>query len=155
MASSARSTTANKAPLAVPGALLHLPVGWVAATVGERFSYEEDDIATLKVLVTILLLPILYLAIAILVGINAGPWWALLAIASLSFSFLASVRLLEAQAGLFLSMLSVLRLTRLGSDIDDIRDIRASLVRKIRDRVDRTTDASMQRLFTPEDFGQN
>ena len=40
-------------PLAVPGALLHLPVGWIAAVVGERFSYEMDDIATLKVLATI------------------------------------------------------------------------------------------------------
>ena len=59
-------------PLAVPGALLHLPVGWVAATIGERLSYEQDDVATLKVLATILLLPLLYLAIAILVGINIG-----------------------------------------------------------------------------------
>ena len=32
-------------PLAIPGALLHLPVGWIAAVVGERFSYEMDDIA--------------------------------------------------------------------------------------------------------------
>ena len=140
-------------PLAIPGALLHLPVGWIAATVGERFSYEKDDVATLKVLTTILLLPLLYLLVAILVGIKVGPWWALLAIIALSFSFLASVRLLEAEAGLFLSMLSVLRLTRLGSDVDDLRATRADLVRKIRDRVDRTIDANTQRLFTQEDFG--
>jgi len=140
-------------PLAIPGALLHLPVGWIAATVGERFSYEQDDIATLKVLATILLLPLLYLVIAVLVGINAGPWWALLAIITLSFSFLASVRLLEAEAGLLLSMLSVLRLTRLGSDLDELRATRADLVTKIRERVDRTIDADTQRIFTHEDFG--
>jgi 1-acyl-sn-glycerol-3-phosphate acyltransferase len=140
-------------PLAIPGALLHLPVGWIAATVGERFSYEKDDVATLKVLTTILLLPLLYLIVAILVGVKVGPWWALLAIIALSFSFLASVRLLEAEAGLFLSMLSVLRLTRLGSDVDDLRATRADLVRKIRERVDRNIDANTQRLFTQEDFG--
>jgi len=140
-------------PLAIPGALLHLPVGWIAATVGERFSYEQDDIATLKVFATILLLPLLYVAVAVLVGINAGPWWALLAIITLSFSFLASVRLLEAEAGLLLSMLSVLRLTRLGSDLDELRATRADLVTKIRERVDRTIDADTQRIFTQEDFG--
>ena len=142
-------------PLAIPGALLHLPVGWIAATVGERFSYEQDDVATLKVLATILLLPLLYLAVAILVGVNFGAWWALLAIVSLSFSFLASVRLLEAEAGLFLSMISVLRLTRLGSDVDNLRETRADLVRKIRQRVDSTTDENTKRLFTQEDFGHS
>jgi len=142
-------------PLAIPGALLHLPVGWIAATVGERFSYEQDDIATLKVLATILLLPFLYLVIAIVVGINVGPWWALAAILALSFSFLASVRLLEAEAGLLLSMLSVLRLARLGSDLDDLRATRARLVDKIRDRVDRTIDADTQRFFVRKDFGND
>jgi 1-acyl-sn-glycerol-3-phosphate acyltransferase len=140
-------------PLAIPGALLHLPVGWIAATVGEHFSYEQDDIATLKVLATILLLPLLYLAIAVVVGINVGPWWALAAIVLLSFSFLASVRLLEAEAGLLLSMLSVLRLTRLGSDLDDLRETRAKLVSKIRERVDRTVDPDTQRFFVQQDFG--
>ena len=141
-------------PLAIPGALLHLPVGWVAATIGERLSYEQDDVATLKVLATILLLPLLYLAIAILVGINFGPWWALLAIVALSFSFVASVRLLEAEAGLMLSMLSVLRLTRLGNDVDDLRATRADLVNKIRERVDQTIDPDTRRMFTHDDFSQ-
>jgi len=142
-------------PLAIPGALLHLPVGWIAATVGERFSYEQDDVATLKVFSAILLLPLMYLLIAVFVGITVGPWWALLAIITLSFSFLASVRLLEAEAGLMISMLSILRLTRLGSDLDELRSKRADLVRKIRDRVDLTIDKDTQRIFTQQDFGHN
>lgn len=141
-------------PLAIPGALLHLPIGWVAATIGERLSYEQDDVATLKVLATILLLPLLYLAIAILVGFYAGPWWALLAIVALSFSSVASVHLLEAEAGLWLSMLSVLRLKRLGSDVDDLRATRADLVKKIRERVDQTIETDTQRMFTQDDFSQ-
>lgn len=139
-------------PLAIPGALLHLPVGWIAATVGERFSYEMDDVATLKVFATILLLPIMYIAIAIFVGMNYGAWWAIAAIVALSVSFFASVRLIEAQAGLLVSMLSVLRLSRLGSDIDELRELRATLVNTVRGLADRLADPDMQRLFTEKDF---
>ena len=140
-------------PLAIPGALLHLPVGWIAATVGERFSYEMDDIATLKVFATILLLPMLYIAIAIIVGINYGVWWAILSVAALTFSFLASVKLIEAEASLLVSILSVLRLTRLGSEVDDLRKTRAGLVEQIRSMVERLADPGMQRMFTKGDFG--
>ncbi len=139
-------------PLAIPGALLHLPVGWIAATVGERFSYEMDDIATLKVFATILLLPLLYTGIAIVVGVNYGIWWALLAVVALSFSFFASIRLIEAEAGLLISMLSILKLTRLGSEIDDLRETRTALVNKIRALANRLADPDMPRLFTEKDF---
>jgi glycerol-3-phosphate O-acyltransferase/dihydroxyacetone phosphate acyltransferase len=142
-------------PLAIPGALLHLPVGWIAATVGEHFSYEMDDVATLKVFATILLLPIMYIAIAIFVGLNYGPWWAIAAILALSFSFFASVRLIEAEAGLLMSMMSVLRLSRLGSDIDELRELRATLVNTVRKLADRLADPNMQRLFTEKDFNKN
>ncbi len=139
-------------PLAIPRPLLHLPVGWIAATVGERFSYEMDDVATLKVFATILLLPIMYIAIAIFVGMNYGAWWAIGAIVALSISFFASVRLIEAQASLLVSMLSVLRLSRLGSDIDELRELRATLVNTVRGLADKFVDPDMQRLFTAKDF---
>ena len=139
-------------PLAIPGALLHLPVGWIAAMVGERFSYEMDDIATLKVFATILLLPILYVAIAVFIGFQFGIWWALVAVVGLAFSFFASVRLIEAEAGLFLSVLSVLRLARLGREVEDLRSTRAMLVSEVRGLVDRLVDPEVDRLFTERDF---
>lgn len=139
-------------PLAIPGALLHLPVGWIAAAVGERFSYEMDDVATLKVFATILLLPLLYLIIAILVGLNFGVWWALIAVIGLTFSFFASVRLIEAEAGLFLSVLSVLRLARLGSEVEDLRETRKELVTEIRRLVERLVDPETARMFSNRDF---
>jgi len=139
-------------PLAIPGALLHLPVGWIAATVGERFSYEMDDVATLKVFATILLLPLLYIGIAIGVGVNFGFWWALAAVVALSFSFFASIRLIEAEAGLLLSMLSILKLTRLGSEVEALRETRTDLVSKIRALAERLADPDIQRLFTNKDF---
>ena len=141
-------------PLAIPGALLHLPVGWIAATVGERFSYEMDDIATLKVFATILLLPLLYIGIGIAVGINFGFWWAFVAVVALSFSFFASIRLIEAEAGLLISMLSILKLTRLGSEVEDLRELRTELVRKIRTLAERLADPDLPRLFTNKDFNK-
>ncbi|MDH3748540.1 MAG: lysophospholipid acyltransferase family protein [Gammaproteobacteria bacterium] len=139
-------------PLAIPGALLHLPIGWIAATVGERFSYETDDIATLKVFATILLLPILYLAIAITIGVKFGFLWALISVLALTFSFFMSVRLLEAETTIVVSLLSLLRLARLGRDVDELRERRKALVEQIRQMVDRMADPDMPRMFTREDF---
>ena len=139
-------------PLAIPGAILHLPVGWAAATIGERFSYEMDDIATLKVFATILLLPVLYAAIAVFVGLTFGFWWAIATIAALTLSFFASVRLMEAEAGLFLSVISVFRLARLGRDVEELRETRADLVNRIRDRVERKANPETKRIFTDRDF---
>ena len=141
-------------PLAIPGALLHLPVGWVAALVGEKFSYELDDIASLKVLATILLLPLLYLAIGVVVGINFGFAWAFATVVALILSFFISVRLIETEAGLLNSMLAVIRLTRLGTEVDDLRETRKALVTKVRSLADRLADPDIPRMFTDQDFRQ-
>ena len=142
-------------PLAIPGAILHLPVGWIAATVGERFSYEMDDIATLKVFATILLLPLLYLAVAIAIGMQFGFWWALVAVVGLTVSFSASVRIIEAEAGILVSMISVARLARLGSEVESLRETRTYLVKTIRSLVDKYSDPTVPRMFTQEDFSKN
>ena len=141
-------------PLAIPGAILHLPVGWAAATVGEHFSYEQDDIATLKVFATVLLLPVLYLLTAIVIGMNFGFWWALGAMLVLPLSFFSSVRIIEAEVSLFVSMVSLLRLTRLGSEVDALRQSRSELVKEIRELVDRHRDPDLPRFFRAQDFRQ-
>ena len=141
-------------PLAIPGALLHLPVGWIAAYVGNRFSYEEDDIATLKVLSTLLLLPVLYLVVAMYVGFTFGAWWALAALITLTFSFFASIRLIEAEASLLVSMLSILKLTRLGRELDELRKTRIDLVVRIRALIERLAPPDVERLFSDDDFAR-
>ena len=141
-------------PLAIPGAMVHLPVGWAAAAVGERFSYEKDDVATLKVLATILLLPLLYLIVAVVIGMYLGTWWALATLLVLPFSFVASVRLIEAEAGLFISVLSLFRLARLGNEVEELRATRTGLVNRVRALADRLADPTVPRMFTAEDFGK-
>jgi signal transduction histidine kinase len=140
-------------PLAVPGALLHLPVGWIAAVVGERFSYETDDVATLKVISTTLLLPAIYLVIGVVIGVKFGWLLSLLAIVALTISFFMSVRLIETEVSLINSMLSIVRLLRLGNEIDDIRETRRELVLRIRLLAERLADPATERMFTSADFG--
>lgn len=139
-------------PAAIPGALLHLPVGWIAATVGERFSYEMDDIATLKVFATISLLPLLYITVAVIVGMNYGLWWAVLTLTLLPLSFIATVKVIEAETSLLVSILSVLRLARLSSEVEDLRKTRADLVEQTRMLVERMVDPNMPRMFSKDDF---
>jgi hypothetical protein len=141
-------------PIAIPGALLHLPVGWAAAVFGEKFSYEMDDVATIKVFATISILPLLYLLIAIVIGNYFGFWWAIAAVAGLTFSFFTSVRLLEAEASLFVSIVSILRLTRLRAELEDMRATRARLVETVRTLADRLAEPGTQRIFSNKDFAQ-
>ena len=140
-------------PIAIPGALLHLPVGWAAAVFGEKFSYEMDDIATLKVIATVSILPFLYLLIAAVVGSYFGIWWAIATVVVLTFSFFTSVRLMEAEASLFMSIVSILRLTRLRAELEDMRTTRARLVETVRMLADRLTEPGVQRIFSNQDFG--
>jgi glycerol-3-phosphate O-acyltransferase/dihydroxyacetone phosphate acyltransferase len=139
-------------PLAIPGALLHLPIGWIAATAGDRLSYEMDDVATLKVFAVILLLPVLYIAVAVFTAVQFGPWWGLALFVALPFSFFASVRLIEAEVGLILSIVSLLRLGRFRGDVQDLRNTRVALVERIRRRVEQSVDPEVKRIFTEQDF---
>jgi hypothetical protein len=51
-------------------------------------------------------------------------------------------------------MLSILKLTRLGSEVEDLRELRTELVRKIRALAERLADPDMPRLFTNRDFNK-
>jgi len=139
-------------PLAIPGALLHLPVGWTAAAVGERFSYEMDDIATLKVFATVALLPVIYLGIGLWVGSEFGWPWGVITVVGLTVSFSASVWLLETQASLYISVMSLFKLARLSEEVETLRATRAKLVTEVRKLADRLADPGKPRIFTNEDF---
>ncbi len=139
-------------PMAIPGVLLHLPAGWLAAYVGERFSYEEDDVATLKVFAAMTLLPLVYLIAAFLIGNYFGAVWAVVAVVGLTISFSASVWVIEAQATLLVSMVSILRRTRLRTEIENLQSIRAELVENIRGLIEANYDIEAPRMFSETDF---
>ncbi len=139
-------------PIAIPGVLLHLPVGWIAAVAGEKFSYEMDDVATLKVFASMIILPLLYIAAAFLIGSYFGALWAIAAVAALAISFSASVWVIEAQATLLASMVSILRRTRLRAEIEDLQNTRLRLVETVRLLADRYADTDTPRIFSNQDF---
>ena len=139
-------------PFAIPGALIHLPVGWIAAAAGERLSEDQDDVATLKVISVLLLLPLIYLTLGTMVGTRFGFWWGALTAASLPFSFYASIRILEAQSNLLLSSGALLRLIHFDSELRTLRETRERLVAGIRRAADEFADTSRPRVFDAPDF---
>ena len=140
-------------PLALPGAIIVLPVAWLAAIVGSWFSYDVDDIATLKVSTAVPVLLSTYTLLAVWVGVAFGWGWAMLAMLLLPASFFATLFVLEKQAQLLVSIRSVLRLAWLRGDIEALVVERKKLVTAVRAAVDHYKDPAVRRIFDASDFG--
>ena len=140
-------------PLALPGAIILLPVGWLAASVGSRFSYDMDDIATLQLVTAVPVLLATYALVAIMAGIGFGWVWAIVALPLLPASLFATLFVLEKQAQLLISIRSLFRLARLSDDIEALVARREALVAAVRTAVDRYADPAIQRIFDARDFG--
>ena len=139
-------------PLALPGALFHLPVGWVAVTAGERLSDDRDDVATLKVIASVLLLPFVYVAVGAIVGITLGLWWGMAVTLVLPMSFLAFIKIVEVQTNMTLATLTKLRLSRFAHEVGELRETRIRLVARVREVADKHADRSLPRVFSRRDF---
>ena len=141
-------------PLAIPGALFHLPVGWVAITAGKRLSEDRDDVATLKVITSVLLLPFVYLGAGAIVGLNVGLWWGAAVTTALPLSFLAFIKVVEVQANMTLATVTNLRLSRFSKEVDELRETRSHLVERVRAVVDTHADHSLPRVFSRRDLDE-
>ena len=139
-------------PLAIPGAVFHLPVGWVATTAGERLSYDQDDVATLKVITSVLLLPFVYVGAGAIVGFNFGLWWGVAVTTVLPLSFLAFIKVVEVQANMTLATLTNLRLSRFSQEVEGLRTTRSRLVERVRAAADTHADHSLPRMFNGDDL---
>ena len=140
-------------PLALPGAVVLLPIAWLAATVSSWYSYDVDDIATLKVTTAVPILLAAYTLITIWVGMAFGWAWAILAVLLIPVSLFATLFVLEKQARLLVSIRSVFRLAWLRGDIEALGDERKKLVTAVRTAVDRYADPRIRRIFDASDFG--
>ena len=140
-------------PLALPGAIIVLPAAWLAATVGSWFSYDIDDIATLKVTTAVPILLATYTLFTVVAGVAFGWGWAMLAILLLPASFFATLFVLEKQAQLLVSIRSVFRIAYLRSDIEALVAERKNLVTSVRTAVDHYADPAIRRIFDASDFG--
>ena len=134
-------------PLALPGAIIVLPVAWLAATAGSWLSYDVDDIATLKVSTAVPVLLVTYTLFTVAAGIAFGWGWAMLAMLLLPASLFATLFVLEKQAQLLVSIRSVFRLAWLRGDIEALVDERKKLVTAVRTAVDHYKDPAVRRIF--------
>ena len=140
-------------PLALPGAIVVLPIAWLATTVSSWYSYDVDDIATLKVTTAVPILLAAYTLVTIWVGLAFGWLWAILAVLLIPVSLFATLFVLEKQARLLVSIRNVFRLAWLRSDIEALADERKELVSAVRTAVDRYADPRIRRIFEASDFG--
>ena len=140
-------------PLALPGAIILLPAGWLAATVGSRFSYDMDDVATLELVTAVPVLLSTYALVTIMAGIGFGWVWALAALLLLPASLFATLFVLEKQAQLLISIRGLFQLARLSDDVEALVARREALVTAVRAAVDRYADPTIRRIFDARDFG--
>jgi hypothetical protein len=74
-------------PISLPGALFHAPIGLLAKFIGSKLAQNyEDQQAHYKVMVSMLLVPIVYLITFIALSILWGPMKAIICILLLVFS---------------------------------------------------------------------
>ncbi len=139
-------------PLALPGAIIVLPAAWLAATVGTWFSYDADDIATLKVTTAVPLLLATYTLFTVAAGVAFGWGWAMLAMVLFPASFFATLFVLEKQAQLLVSIRSVFRLASVSGDIEALVAKRTKLVTEVRAAVNHYADPGIRRIFDAQDF---
>ena len=140
-------------PLALPGAIIHLPAGWLILMLGKRLSYDMDDIATIKVFATMLIAPLTYVLVSIIVGSFFGVGWAIATFVILALTFFATTAVLALETSVLVSILSVFRLARLRNDVAELRATRQRLVGQIRALVDKHVEPGVERVFTSGDFG--
>lgn len=135
-------------PLAIPGMLLHFPVWSAAIIAGDGLTRRKDVVATTKLVSAILIVPLLYVGVALLVWYFSGQLWiALLVFSLLPLAGFATIRVLEQKLAIGTSATAILRLLRYRTEIQELREQRLTLSAKIDKLVDTYHDPSVPRVL--------
>jgi len=134
-------------PLALAGALVHLPVGLLLGITGERLSPRKDVIGTTKFLAGFLLLGLAYLGIPLLLAWRGGWTPALAAGLLLPLSGYATLRVLERGVALRRVATTALRLVFLRREVAVLREERRSLEADVVRAVQRFKPEGLELLF--------
>ena len=134
-------------PLALPGALLFVPLGLLVRVAGTKFAPRKDVIATTKLVAgmigTLLVLAAIPLAAAWRGGISRG----FMAAAFLVISGYATLRVVERTTALRHLLSTFARLIAFRREIEELRAERDSLEAQVVAAVDRFKPAAMVALF--------
>lgn len=134
-------------PLAVPGAIVHLPLAALAAWTGGALSPRKDVIATTKFVVGLLGMLLAFVAVILTVLFAWGPLVAAAAAVLLPLSGWATVQVLERGAAARSVLRTFARLLRLGREVEMLRAQRARLEAEVLRLVGRHLPADMTPLF--------
>jgi glycerol-3-phosphate O-acyltransferase/dihydroxyacetone phosphate acyltransferase len=134
-------------PLALPGAVIHLPVGLFMGWGGLAFAPRKDVIATTKFVLGLLSMVLAFFVVVGVIGWRFGAPWALGAAVLLPLSGYATLRVFERGAALRRLLRTLRRLLLLKEEMAALRAERQALQALVIAAVDRYRPADMTPLF--------
>lgn len=137
-------------PLAVLGAVIHLPIAILLGLAGERLAPRKDVIATTKFLVGFLLLGLVYAAAPVIAGIVWGWRFGLAVLLFGPATGFATLRVLERAVTAQRVFKTALRMFRVGQEIRTLRGERYALEMAIVGAVNRFKPDDLELMFPRE-----
>lgn len=134
-------------PLALVGAVVHVPVGLLLGIGGERLSPRKDVVGTTKFVLGFALLLAAYAGIPLALAFLSGSRAAVAALVLLPLSGYATLRVLERSVALRRLATTGLRLLFLGSELRALRQERDALEAEVVAAVQRFKPDGLELLF--------
>jgi 1-acyl-sn-glycerol-3-phosphate acyltransferase len=118
-------------PLAIPGFVLHAPVGVLVVSAARLLTPRKDVMATSKLASGILGCLLVYLAVLAGVFLAFGWVWMLVALAAIPVTAYADLVVIDRGASVRKHTATLLRLGSLGEEVEDLRTERDRLARQV------------------------
>jgi glycerol-3-phosphate O-acyltransferase/dihydroxyacetone phosphate acyltransferase len=137
-------------PLALLGALVHVPVALLLGLTGRRLAPRSDVIATTKFAIGLLLLAPAYVGIPLALAFTFGWRAAIAAAITLPLSGYATLRVLERAAAVRKIVVTGMRLLRMPRELTELRAERAELEREVVRAVNALKPEGLELMFPRE-----
>ena len=134
-------------PLALPGALLHAPIGVVVVGLTHRLARRKDTIAATKLLAAAALSVVLYGLVLLAATWWYGAWGLLATALGLPLAGIATVRVVDRVHALRRLGLRSFRGLAYRRELAELRTLRAQLEQDVLELVDRLRPANMVPMF--------
>lgn len=138
-------------PLALPGFLLHSPLILTAVLAGDGLTPRKNVVATTKLIVALLIVPLLYLTIAFSISHYYSPLHGFMILCILPLTGFATIRVLEQKFALGKSLHALSKLLRFRKQIEVTRELRIELEQQVHNAVEQFHNPDIPRMFYAED----
>lgn len=134
-------------PLALPGAILHAPIGLFASWAGRRLTPRKDVMATTKMIIGLAAMLLGYVAFVVAAAWGYGAWAAIAVAVGLPLSGYATLQVLDRTTSLRRATKTLVRLAHLAEEAEALRRERAELEGEVVRAVERHKPPEMVALF--------